>query len=167
MKRILYAATFTALLAGCEASTDPIDGVGGGGPGGGAVTQAQASGNWSFTLRRTNTLTCTGGSLPDNQIMLAHFDVTNTGTLSTATSTWQASPPGTVRALAGTLSFSTGLADLTLFPSATNTSTAMELRGTVTAAGTFSGTLTDPAPGFTPVYSGNGCAYTATGLKTS
>jgi len=166
VNRILYAATLTALLAGCESSTDPIEGVGGNGLGGGAVTQAQASGDWSFTLRRTTTLSCTGGSLPDNQVMLAHFDVTNTGTLSTATSTWQASPPGTVRALQGTLSFSNGRATLTLFPSVTNTSSAMELTGTVTAAGSFTGTLRDPAAGFTPVYSGSGCEYSVTGVKT-
>ncbi|HEU4747017.1 MAG TPA: hypothetical protein VFS56_00850 [Gemmatimonadaceae bacterium] len=167
MNRIMYAATLTVLLVGCETSTDPIEGIGGNGPGGGAVTQAQASGNWSFTLRRTTTLSCTGGSLPDNQVMLAHLDVTNTGTLSTGTSTWQASPPGVVRPLSGTLSFSTGLTNLTLFPSVTNTSAAMELTGTLTAAGTFSGTLRDPAPGFTPVFSGNGCEYTATGVKTA
>jgi hypothetical protein len=154
------------LLTGCEASTDPIDGIGGGGPGGGAVTQAQASGNWSFTLRRTTTLTCAGGSLPDNQVMLAHLDVTNTGALSTATSTWQATPPGTVRPLSGQLTFGTGVTQLTLFASAANTTTAMALEGTLTAAGTFTGLLTDPRPNSFPVYSGSGCQYNATGVKT-
>lgn len=166
MKRILRTVALAALVTGCEASTDPLGGVGGPGPGGGAITQAQASGDWSFTLRRTTTLSCTGGSLPDNQVIFAHLDVINNGTLTTATSTWRASPSATVRALAGTLRFNDGFANLTLYASATNTSSGMELRGTLTAAGSFTGTLTDPAPGLTPLFSGNGCEYTATGVKT-
>ncbi len=167
MKRILYIVALTALVIGCESSTDPIGGIGGPGGGGGAITQAQASGDWSFTLRRTTTLSCTGGSLPDNQVIFARLDVINTGTLSTSTSTWLASPSATVRALAGTLRFNDGFANLSLYASATNISSGMELRGTLTAAGGFTGTVTDPAPGLTPLFSGNGCEYTATGVKTS
>jgi len=162
----MYAAALAAIVTGCEASTDPIGGVGGPGPGGGAITQAEASGDWSLTLRRTTTLACTGGSLPDNQVLLVRFDVLTNGTLTTATSTWRASPSATVRALAGTVTFSTGLTSLTLYASATNTSSGMELSGTLTAAGAFSGRVTDPAAGLTPVFSGNGCEYTATGVKT-
>jgi hypothetical protein len=167
VKRIILVASLTAFVAACESSTDPISGVGGDGPGGGAITQAQATGDWSFSLRRTTTLACTGGSLPDNQVILGHLDVLNTGALTTATSTWVVSPTGTVRPLAGTARFSDGFANLTLFASAANTSSGMELRGTLTATGTFTGTLTDPAPGLTPVFSTTGCEYTATGVKTS
>jgi hypothetical protein len=42
----------------------------------------------------------------------------------------------------------------------------MELIGTLRAAGTFTGTVVDPAAGLTPVFSGNGCEYTATGVRT-
>jgi len=166
MKRILSSVCLATVLTACEGTTDPIGGVGGGGGGSGAVTQAQASGDWSITLRRTTTLACSGGSLPDNQILLLHLDVTNTGALTTATSTWRASPSATVRALAGTVNFTSGATNLALFASATNTTSAMELSGTITAAGGFSGTVTDPAAGSTPVFSGNGCEYTATGVKT-
>jgi hypothetical protein len=41
----------------------------------------------------------------------------------------------------------------------------MELRGTMTSVGTFTGTLTDPAPGFSPMFSVGGCEYTASGTK--
>lgn len=167
MKRILFSVALTALVIACESSTDPIDGVGGPGPGGGAITQAQASGNWSLTLTRTTTLTCTGGSLPNNQLIFAHLDVLNTGVLTTSTSTWQASPSTTIRPLAGTARFSDGFADVALFASATNTSSRMELRGTLTSTETFTGTLTDPDPGFTPVFSATGCEYTVSGVKTS
>ena len=165
MRRILYAAAVVAAI-GCGETGDPIGGVGGPGSGGGAITQAQASGDWSVTLQRTNTLTCTGGSLPNNQVLLMHLDVVSNGTLTPATSTWRASPSATVRALAGTVNFSTGLTNLSLYASATNTTSRMDFSGTLTAAGALSGTVTDPDPGATPVFSGNGCEYNATGVKT-
>src|SRR5688572_28493808 len=97
------------LFTGCEASTDPLDGVGGGPPPGGAITQAQASGDWVFTLDRTNTTACSPGSLPDNQLIVAHLDVisngTNTGSLLGTTSGWRPSPSTTLRGLDGGLLF--------------------------------------------------------------
>jgi hypothetical protein len=166
MKRLLLTVGLAAALTACEGTTDPFGGVGGGGGGTGAITQAQASGDWSITLQRTTTLACSGGSLPNNQVLLLHLDVVNNGTLTTATSTWRASPAATVRALAGTVNFTSGATNLTLFTSATNTSSGMELTGTLRAAGTFTGTAVDPAAGLTPVFSSTGCEYTATGVKT-
>jgi len=166
MKRILLGVALATVLTACEGTTDPFGGVGGGGGGNGAITQAQASGDWSVTLRRTTTLSCSGGSLPENQVLLLHLDVINNGTLTTATSTWRGLPPATVRALAGTVNFTSGSTNLTLFSSATNTTVGMELSGVLRADGTFSGTVVDPAAGLTPVFSGNGCEYSATGVKT-
>lgn len=165
MKRIALGIALVAVVTGCEASTDPIDGVGNNGPDGGAVTQAQATGDWTFTLQRTATLACGTGSLPSNQPIFAHLDVLTNGTLTTSTSLWQTSLAAPVRPLAGTLRFTDGFANLTLFASSTNTSSGMELRGTITSTGTFNGTATDPAPGLNPVFSSTGCAYTATGVK--
>lgn len=162
MKRILYGAGLLVLLAGCESSTDPLDGIGGPGPGGGAVTQAQVTGNWSFVLDR-QTATCPSGSLPDNQVILAHLDVLSAGTLTTVTSNWQA-PPGTaIRGLDGGVSFTSGFATLALRGTATDT--AMELRGTFTASGDFDGTLSDPRAGSLPVFSSGSCSYNVTGVK--
>jgi hypothetical protein len=166
MKRILLSLSLAIGIIACEGTTDPFGGVGGDGGGSGAITQAQASGDWSITLRRTTTLSCSGGSLPDNQVLLLHLDVVNNGTLTTATSTWRASPSTTVRVLAGTVNFTSGATDLTLFASATNTTSGMELTGTLRATGTFTGTVVDPSAGLNPVFSGNGCEYTATGVKT-
>jgi hypothetical protein len=164
VKRILFCAALTALVTACEGSTDPISGVGGP-PGGGAITQAQASGSWSLALRRTTTLACTGGSLPDNQVLLMNLDFT-AGGLTTSFNTWQVPPSTTIRSLTGVVTLSSGFADLTLFATGT-TSSGMELRGTLTPGGTFTGTLTDPDPGRTPVFTTTGCEYTATGTKTS
>jgi hypothetical protein len=165
VRRILLGAALIAGVTGCEASTDPIDGIGGDPPGGGAVTQAQATGDWTFTLDRTTTLSCSGGSLPDNQVLIAHLDVLNTGGLSTATSNWRASPSATIRPLEGVIRFTDGFGNLTLFGSTAQT-TGMELRGTFTAAGGFSGTVTDPDAGLTSPFGGGGCEYLATGVRT-
>lgn len=166
MRRILFSTVLLALVTACESSTDPIDGVGGNGPGSGAITQAQATGDWSFTLDRTPA-TCPAGSLPDNQLIIAHLDVisngTTTGSLTTVTSNWQAPPATTIRGLEGTVRFSDGFANLILRGTAANT--AMELRGTINSTGVFTGTVTDPAAGFFPVFSTGACAYTATGVK--
>lgn len=162
MKRILYGAGLLVLLAGCESATDPLDGIGGPGPGGGAVTQAQVTGNWSFVLDR-QTATCPSGSLPDNQVILAHLDVINNGTLTTVTSNWQVPPATVIRGLDGGVSFTSGFATLVLRGTATNT--AMELRGTFTATGDFDGTVSDPRAGSFPVFSSGSCSYNVTGVK--
>jgi hypothetical protein len=162
VKRIVYVAAVLGLLTACEASTDPIDGVGGNGPGGGAITQAQATGDWSFVLDR-QTATCPAGSLPDNQVILAHLDVFSNGTLTTVSSTWQAPPSGAVRTLDGGISFTSGVATLALRGTAANT--AMQLSGTFTAGGNFSGTVSDPRAGSFPVFSSGSCSYSATGVK--
>lgn len=161
MKRLMFGIGLIASITACESTTDPIDGVGGDGPGGGAVTQAQVSGDWSFLLDRT-TATCPTGSLPDNQILLAHLDVLSGGTVTAVTSFWQAAP-GATRSLDGGVSFATGFSTLILRGSAANT--AMELQGTFTTNGTFSGTLTDPRAGSFPVFSSGSCSYTVAGTK--
>lgn len=165
LKRIIPSLTLIVLVNACESSTDPLSGIGGDG-GGGAITQAQASGNWSFTLRKTTTLSCSGGSLADNSVLTAHTDVLANGTIVTSTSFWQNPPVTVIRPLSGAVRFSDGVADLFMFSSSTNTSSGMELSVTMTSTGTFTGTLTDPAPGLTPMFSTGGCEYTATGTKT-
>jgi len=159
---VLFMAALAAIVAGCEGTTDPIGGIGGGG-GGGSITQAQATGDWTFTLDRTSA-SCATGSLPDNQVIFAHLDVFNNGTLTVATSNWQASPSTTFRGLDGTMRFTDGFGNLILRGSTTNT--GMELRGTFTSGGAFSGTVSDPAAGLFPVFGSGACEYTATGVRT-
>jgi hypothetical protein len=153
--------TVAVLATACETSVDSL--IGTGGNGGGAVTQAQATGNWSFTVRKTTTLPCTGGSLADGQILTAHLDVLTDGTVNGATSSWQ-NPPSGFFPLSGLVRFSDGSTDLT-FSAGTGTGSAMELLGTISASNTFTGTLTDPAPGFSPMFSAGGCQYSTAGTK--
>ena len=162
MRSIVTCLALLTVAAACENSTDPFIGLTGGG--GGAITQIQAAGDWSFTLRKTATLPCTGGSLPDNQVLTAHADVLSDGRLSGSTSSWATSPAGSVGPLTGTVRLSDGFTDFIMSASAGSAS-AMELRGTMTSVATFTGTLTDPAPGFSPMFSVGGCEYTATGTK--
>lgn len=163
MRPITLTMTLLAIATGCENSKNPfLFGIGGGG--GGAVTQAQATGNWSFTVRKTTTLPCTGGSLADGSVLTAHLDVQTDGTLITSTSNWQNPPSTVVFPLRGAVALSTGAADL-IFSGGGASGSGMELRGTITPTGTFTGTLTDPGAGLTPMFSAGGCEYSTSGTK--
>ena len=156
MRSIAIVLSLVFLTAACEQSKDPfLFGIGGSG----GLTQAQAAGNWSFVVTQSS-LACASGSLANGQAITTNLDVLADGTLSTS-SFWQSPLSTASLSLTGSVTLGTGITDLFL------TSTAgaeMELRGTVTSTGTFTGTLTDPAAGFLPVFSA--CAYTVTGTKT-
>ena len=163
MRPLALTLILLAIATACENSTDPfLFGIGGGG--GGAVTQAQATGDWSFSVRKTSTLPCTGGSLTDGSVLTAHLDALTDGTLNASTSSWQ-NPPGTVVfPLTGNVSLSTGAVDL-IFSGGSGSGSGMELRGTIAPTGTFTGTLTDPGAGLTPMFSAGGCEYSTSGTK--
>jgi len=163
VRPITLTMALLAIATGCENSNNPfLFGIGGGG--GGAITQAQATGNWSFTVRKTTTLPCTGGSLADGSVLTAHLDVQTDGTLITSTSNWQNPPSTVVFPLRGAVALSTGAADL-IFSGGGASGSGMELRGTITPTGTFTGTLTDPGAGLTPMFSAGGCEYSTSGTK--
>lgn len=148
------------LASACETSTDTLFGLGGGG---GAVTQAEVAGNWTFTLTRTTTLACTG-ALSSGKTITTQMDVGSDGTLNTATSVWENPPDNLAHPISGAVRFTDGVADLILSASP-GSAAAMELQGTFSANSSFSGTLTDPAAGSSPVFGTSGCQYTASGTK--
>ena len=160
MRRIVLCLSLLFFASACETTTDSIFGVPGGS---GTVSQSQAAGNWSFTLQRTSTLSCTG-ALSNGQVIPAHLDVGADGSITTGTSTWQNPPTTLSRPISGSIRFSDGFTDLFL-SSSSGSAAAMELRGNMTSSATFSGSLTDPAPGFSPIFGTSGCEYTATGTK--
>ena len=156
MRPIAIVLSLVVLTAACEQSQDPfLFGIGGSG----GLTQGQASGNWSFVVTQS-ALACASGSLANGQAVTTHLDVLTDGTLSTA-SFWHTPLSSASLSLSGSVTLGTGITDLFLTSSA---GAEMELRGTITSTGTFTGTLTDPAAGFLPVFSA--CAYTVTGTKT-
>lgn len=156
MRSIAIALSLIVLTAACEQTNDPfLFGIGGSG----GLTQAQASGNWSFVVTQS-ALACASGSLATGQAVTASLDVLTDGTLSTA-STWQNPLSAASLTISGSITLGTGITDLFL---SSSSGAEMELRGTVTSTGTFAGTLTDPAAGFLPVFSA--CGYTVTGTKT-
>ena len=156
MRSIAIALSLIVLTAGCEQSKDPfLFGIGGSG----GLTQTQAAGNWSFVVTQS-ALACASGSLATGQAVTTHLDVLADGTLSTA-SFWQNPLSSSSLSISGSITLGTGITDLFLASSA---GAEMELRGTMTSTGTFTGTLTDPAAGFLPVFSA--CGYTTTGTKT-
>ena len=162
MRPISIALTLLVLTAACENSNDPFL-FGQGGGGGGAVTQTQATGNWSFTINKTATLPCTGGSLADGTRLTAHIDVLADGTLTSA-STWTNPSSGAVFPLSGRVTLTSGTTDVTLSGGG-GTGSGMELTGTMSPSGTFTGTLHDPQAGLTPMFSAGGCEYATAGTK--
>jgi len=156
VRSIAIVLSLVVLTAGCEQSTDPfLFGVGGSG----GLTQAQATGNWSFVVTQS-ALACATGSLANGQAITTNLAVLTDGTLSTS-SFWQSPLSTASLTISGTITLGTGITDLFL---SSSSGAEMELRGTMTSTGTFTGTLTDPAAGFLPVFSA--CAYTTTGTKT-
>jgi hypothetical protein len=163
VRPIPIALTLLVLTAACETSTDPtLIGIGGGV--GGPVTQAEATGDWSFTINKTTTFPCTGGSLADGTVLTAHIDLASDGRLNASGSFWRNPPTAFVFPLSGSVSLSTGASDLFLSGGGGGAS-AMELIGNMTSTGSFSGTLHDPAAGFSPVFSAGGCDYATNGTK--
>ncbi len=159
LRSTVLCLTLLVSLAACETSADSLIGI----PGGGGITAAQATGNWSFTVQPNSALSCTSGTLAAGQVLTAHLDVLSDGTLTTAASSWQNPPNTAVRPLTGAVNLTTGFTDL-FFVASAGSSAAMELRGTMTSGGTFSGTLTDPAPGSFSVF--GACSYATGGVKT-
>ncbi|MDP9202826.1 MAG: hypothetical protein M3P26_12950 [Gemmatimonadota bacterium] len=158
MRSTVLCLTLLVSVAACETSTDPFIGFGGSG----GITVAQVTGNWSFTVHPTSALACSSGSLADGQVLTAHLDVLAGGTLSSGTSFWQGPSSTTLFPLSGSVNLSNGITALIL---AASSGSAMDLAGTMTSAGSFSGTLGDPRAGFLPVFAA--CSYTTTGSKTS
>lgn len=161
MRPIALVLTLLVLTTGCETSTDPfLFGIGGGG---GTITQAQATGDWSFTVTLINSVGCTRGSLADGSVLTAHLDVGTDGTVNSSTSSWR-SPSAVVFPISGTVTLGTGHTDLHL-SGGSGTQTGMELIGTTSATSTFAGALTDPDPGLFPMFGTGVCQYTTVGTK--
>jgi hypothetical protein len=158
VRQTLLCLSLLVSAAACETSTDPLIGF----EGTGGLSQTQAAGDWTFTVHPGSL--CGAGSLANNTQLTTHLDVLVSGALAPATSFWQNPPATLLRPLSGSVTLTTGNVLLTLGGSS-GSSSEMELQGTMTAAGSFSGTLRDPTPGSQPVFSV--CNYTTTGNKTS
>ena len=161
MKRLVLCLTAIVLLGACEVSANPLEAILGGG---GALTQAQATGNWSLTVQPTTTFPACTNPLASSSLISTHLDVGTDGVL-TASSSWVDPIASAVRILSGSVNLTNGATDLHFAGS--STSAQMELVGTMTASGTLSATLRDPEPGFTQVFGTGGCEYTVSGIRTS
>lgn len=160
MRRVVLCLTTMVLFGACENSTDPLGGFLGGG---GALTQAQATGNWSLTVHPTTTLPACTNPLANGSVIATHLDVGTDGVL-TGSSSWVNPISSAVLLLTGSVNLTNGAADLHF---AGGTSGAqMELLGTMTASRTLSGTLRDPEAGFQQVFGTGGCEYTVSGIRT-
>jgi hypothetical protein len=160
VRRVVLCLATLVFLSACENSINPLEGLLGGG---GALTQAEATGNWSLTVQRTTTFPACANPLANGSVITARFDVGTDGVLA-GTSSWLNPISTVVLALTGSVDLSNGATDLH-FAGGTGAA-QMELLGTMTASSTLSGTLRDPEPGFTQVFGTGGCEYTVSGVKT-
>lgn len=150
------------VFAACETSTDPLGGLIGGG---GSLTPAQASGTWLFAVQVNTTFPACSNPLTNGQTISALLVVQSDGTVA-GTSTWTNPLSGAVEPLSGLVTLSNGSSDLFFAAPSVRSTAQLELFGTMTASGTFTGTLTDPEAGFTQVFGTGGCVYTVTGTKS-
>ena len=163
LRRLVLYLTTIVLFAACENSTNPLGGFINGG--GGAITQAQATGNWSFAVTRTTTFPACTNPLADASAIRAHLDVGTDGVLI-GTSTWVNPISGAVQLLTGSVDLTNGASILHFAAPAVRNTAQMEITGTMTASGTFTGVLRDPEPGFTQVFGTGGCEYSVNGIKS-
>jgi hypothetical protein len=163
VRRLVLSLTTIVLFGACESSTDPFGGFIGGG---GALTQAQTTGNWSFAVQRNTTFPACTNPLANGSAIAAHIDVATDGVL-TGSSSWVNPVSGAVQALSGSVNLTNGASILHFAAPAVRSTAQMEITGTMTASGTFTGTLRDPEPGFSQVFGTGGCEYSVGGIKTS
>jgi hypothetical protein len=163
VRRVVLYLTTIVLFGACESSTDPFGGFIDGG--GGAITQAQATGNWSFAVQRTTTFPACTNPLADGTAIAARVDVATDGVL-VGTSSWLDPIIGGAHALSGSVNLTNGASILHFAAPHVRSGAQMEMTGTMTASGTFTGTLRDPEPGFSQVFGTGGCEYSVGGIKT-
>jgi hypothetical protein len=164
VRRVVLCLSTISLFAACETSTDPLGGLLNGG---GALTQAQATGNWSFSVQRTATFPACTNPLANGSVITAHLNALADGTLATSTSTWLNPISVVVQPLTGSVDLASGASTLHFAAPAVSASAQMELLGTMTRSGGLTGTLRDPEPGFSQVFGTGGCEYSVSGIKTS
>jgi hypothetical protein len=163
VKRVVLCITTMVLFAACENSTNPLGGFIGGG---GAITPAQATGNWSFPVQRNTTLPACTNPLADGSTITAHLDALSDGTLS-ASSSWTNPISGApLQPLTGSVNLTNGASILHFAALAVSGTAQMEITGTMTSSGGLTGILRDPEPGFSQVFGTGGCEYSVAGIKT-
>jgi hypothetical protein len=163
VRRLVLCLTTIVLFGACESSTSPLGGFLGGG---GALTQAQATGNWSFSVVRTTTFPACTNPLADGSAISARLNVLTDGTLAT-TSSWTNPISAVGQPLSGSVDLTNGASILHFAAPAVRGTAQMEILGTMTASGGLTGTLRDPEPGFSQVFGTGGCEYSVNGIKTS
>jgi hypothetical protein len=105
VRRVVLCLTTIGLFGACETSTDPFGGFINGG--GGALTQAQVTGNWSFAVQRTTTFPACTNPLADGTPIAARVDVATDGVL-VGTSSWLDPIIGGSHALSGSVNLTNG-----------------------------------------------------------
>lgn len=155
LKRAALLATALIIagvsIASCSGTSGPKD----------AVSLSEVNGLW--VLPFTKTSNCASfGSVAGGTVYLA-LAIPPGGTNSTS-SQWGFSSNTINRVATGSVILATGQITQILIHS--NGAAASRLTGTISASGSFTGSLIDPAPGWQPQITISGCEYSVTGSKS-
>lgn len=149
MRRIAIVLLLGAV--GCGDSSGP-----------GKLTDAKVNGAWEFTL--TKTTSCS--ALAINGDFYATLDFQGDVEIGNTVSKWTNTKTVPDRYnLIGNIQYNTGETELRFWQVVLNTGVLVE--GTTRADGTFTGTGTDPIPGYRPFLSSPSCIYSVVGRKIS
>lgn len=159
LKRAALVAVMALATMGCGANSDLLNAK----PGPPlVVTAAQASGAWTFTLTPISG-SCAGGGLPAVSTFQATLDFGADGKIVSEGSFWKRTSTSAAGQLTGSVQLTTGLASLTFLGS--TSAVGAQLTGAMSAAGSFTGQLKDPATGLAALFAGAPCEYNVTGAR--
>jgi hypothetical protein len=140
--------TAVVVVAACSSSSGPKD----------AVSLTEVNGAWVLPFTRSASCVAAGSVSGGKVYIQMAFQP---GGASSSDHRWGYTSTTVDRIATGSVSLATGHMELTLVSG----SAASLLSGNVTAAGTFTGTIFDPAPGHQPALSLGSCEFTVTGSK--
>lgn len=126
---------------------------------GSAVDVSVVSGVWTVTVADRSSA-CDGVDTGGTYYFEVPKSLPQTGSTAYVNGTWGSDTAGQVDSLTGNVDLSTGTVFFRLWK--TTLVSGAQLDGTLTHTGEFTGTLTDPAPGYQPIFVTTTCVFPAT-----
>lgn len=130
---------------------------------GASVDVSVVSGVWTVTVADRSSA-CDGVDTGGTFYLKVPSGLPQTGSTAYVNGTWGSDTAGQADSLTGNVDLSTGVVFLRLWK--VQGSSGAQLDGTLAHTGDFTGTLTDPAPGYQPILVTTSCVFPASGHTT-